>query len=76
MSFIVLEDQKKPLPKRGTAVFRSIRIVKPLLKLARFTFRSSRFLIARTLWIVRGDRPAAQPLHSEEPIAEVTAHNR
>lgn len=70
MSFIVLEDQRKPLPKRQVAVFASFRIVKPLLKMARFTFRGSRFLLQKAVWVVRGDRPTKAPT-APETVAEV-----
>ncbi|MGZ4106483.1 MAG: hypothetical protein ACXVP5_07580 [Tumebacillaceae bacterium] len=56
MSFIVLEDLRKPLPKRRFTFITSIRIVRPLYQFARYTYRGSRFFVQKAIWVVRGDR--------------------
>jgi hypothetical protein len=45
MPFVLLEDLKRPMPKRTVAIIASVRILRPLVKLCRYTFRGSRFLI-------------------------------
>jgi hypothetical protein len=57
MSFIVLEDLRKPLPKRRFTFITSIRIVRPLYQFARYSYRGSRFLLRKAIWVIRGDRP-------------------
>jgi hypothetical protein len=57
MSFIVLEDLRKPMPKRRFTFITSIRIVRPLYHFARYTFRGSRFFVKKAIWVIRGDRP-------------------
>lgn len=69
MSFIVLEDLRKPLPKRRFTFITSIRIVRPLYQFARYSYRGSRFLLHKAIWVIRGDRPnqtSAQEVLSRE----------
>jgi hypothetical protein len=60
MSFVLLEDQKRPLPRIRYAIFGSVRIVRPWYRIARFTYRSSRYLAAQCsrAWVrIRRTRP-------------------
>lgn len=57
MSFVLMEDLKRPITRRVT-VIASIRIFRPVMKIARFTFRSSRFLLQKSVWVILGDRPS------------------
>ncbi|PWK15598.1 hypothetical protein [Tumebacillus permanentifrigoris] len=69
MSLVLMEDLKRTSTRR-TTVIASIRIFRPVLKIARFTYRSSRFLIAKTVWVFVGTRPVfkqEQEQHHQPP---------
>ena len=69
MSFVLLEDQKRPLPRVRYAIFGSVRIVRPWYRIARFTYRGSRYLATQCsrVWLrIRRERPAG-----DEPIRDV-----
>jgi len=61
MAFVLLEDLGRPLPKRSRAVFSSIRIIHPVFTIARYTYKGSRFLIRKAIWVLLGDRAVRQP---------------
>jgi len=60
MAFVLLEDLRRPMPKRARAVFRSFRLVRPLFTICRYTWRGSRFVIRQAVWVVLGDRPVQE----------------
>jgi hypothetical protein len=68
MSLVLMEDLKRPV-KRRAAVITSFRIFRPVLQIARYTYRSSRFLIRKTVWVIVGTR-AAKQLPSPEAVKE------
>lgn len=63
MSLVLMEDLRKPMPKRRFAFVHSVRIFRPVVKAARFAFRSSRFLLHKAIWVFKGDTGRA--LHDE-----------
>ncbi|MBL0388595.1 hypothetical protein JJB07_18480 [Tumebacillus sp. ITR2] len=60
MSLVLMEDLKRPLPRRRVTVIASFRIFRPVLKIARYTYRSSRFILRKTIWVFTGDRQGKQ----------------
>ena len=71
MSFVLMEDLKPPLPKRRFAFIGSVRVFRPFLKLARFTYRGSRFLVRQAKQVVLGDRSAKQAPQEDTSVREV-----
>lgn len=53
MSFVLMEDLKPHPTKRQHTVVYSIRIIRPFVKLARLTYRSSRLIIRQCAWVIR-----------------------
>jgi hypothetical protein len=68
MSFVLMEDLRKPLPKRRFAFVHSIRIFRPLVKAARFAYRGSRFLLRRAIWVIKGAK--AKPFPAEIQVVK------
>ena len=58
-----MEDLTRPLAKRRFTYIGSFRIVRPVWKFARFTYRASRFVARQAAWVLLGDRKAKQELH-------------
>lgn len=72
MSLVLMEDLRKPMPKRRFAFVHSVRIFRPVVKVARFAFRSSRFLLRRAIWVIKGD--TGKPLHQEIQVVTSQDH--
>ncbi|KEO83449.1 hypothetical protein [Tumebacillus flagellatus] len=67
MSLVLMEDLKRPASRRVT-VIASFRIFRPVLKIARYTFRSGRFILRKTVWVFTGKQTArpAPETHAQE----------
>ena len=73
MSLVLLEDQKRPLPKHRYVVFDSFVPLRPFYRIARFTYRSTRLLAARVSQILR--RPGSAQTDREQ-VYEVLPHKQ
>lgn len=71
MSLVLLEDQKRPMSKHRYVVFDSFRPLRPLYRLARFTYHSSRLIAARVSRIIRLPGRTA---NDQQPAYEVLPH--
>ncbi|MFD2168604.1 hypothetical protein [Tumebacillus lipolyticus] len=47
MPLVLLEDMRKPMPKKSFALIGSVRIFRPLVKIARFAYQRSSALLQR-----------------------------
>ncbi|MGB8957367.1 MAG: hypothetical protein WCC10_18485 [Tumebacillaceae bacterium] len=58
MAFVLMEDLSRPNSKRRFLYIGSFRLMRPIWKFARFTYRASRFVVRKTVWVILGDRQA------------------
>ena len=69
MSFVLLEDQRRPMPKRPFVVFGSFRPLRPLYRVVRLTVTATRSLTARVKTLLRLPNRETQAIL--EPTYEV-----
>ncbi|ASS75288.1 hypothetical protein CIG75_10010 [Tumebacillus algifaecis] len=68
MSLVLLEDLRKPLPKRRYAFVQSFRIFRPVVKATRFAYRGSRFLLRQAIAVIRSNK--GQTSHEEVQVVK------
>lgn len=70
VAFVLLEDLSRPLSKRRYTYIGSVRLMRPIWKFARFTYRAGRFVVRKAAWVILGDAQAKPS--SDAKTAEVT----
>lgn len=70
MAFVLMEDLSRPTSKRRFLYIGSLRLIRPIWKFARFTYRAGRFAVRKTAWVILGDRRAKR--RGDAQTVEVT----
>jgi hypothetical protein len=75
MTFVLMEDLKEQPSRRNMVLNYSVGLLHSLVKLARFTFHSGRYIMQYAMKIIRKEQPAiSEPQALVPEVARESRH--